>query len=72
MPMMANRIREDVWVSFLAHNMIHQMKPFQLCYMSVKRIHSLEDTFTTFEIQTWTPEFILGIKPFRIVCASPI
>ena len=28
-----------------------------------------EDTFTTFEIQTWLPDVILGINPFRIFCA---
>ena len=31
-----------------------------------------EDTFTIFEIQTWLPDFILGISPFRIFCACPI
>ena len=30
-----------------------------------------EDTFTTFEIQIWLPEFILGIHSVRIFCAWP-
>ena len=37
----------------------------QLCYHTV----DWEDTFTTFEIQTWLPDFILRINPFRIFCA---
>ena len=28
----------------------------------------IEDTFTTFEIQTWLPDFIVGINPFQKVC----
>ena len=28
----------------------------------------IEDTFTTFEIQTWLPDFIVGINPFQKAC----
>ena len=35
-------------------------------------INSREDAFTTFEIKTWLPDFILGINLFRICCDWPI
>ena len=31
-----------------------------------------EDTFAVFEIQTWLPDFIMGIGPFGIFVAWPI
>ena len=31
-----------------------------------------EDTFTMFELQTWLPDFILGINPFGIFLAWPV
>ena len=31
-----------------------------------------KDTFSIFEIQTWLPDFILGINPFGIFSASPV
>ena len=33
---------------------------------------SREDTFTTFDIQTWLPDLILGINPFGIISASSV
>ena len=38
----------------------------------IRRTQGKEDTFTTFEKQTWLPDFILGINPFRICCAWPV
>ena len=32
----------------------------------------IEDTVTTFWIQTWLPDFILGITPFRIFVTWPV
>ena len=31
----------------------------------------VEDTFTAFEMQTWLPDFIMGINPFGVFCAWP-
>ena len=33
---------------------------------------TIEDAFTTFEIQSWLPDFMLGINPFWIFCAWPV
>ena len=33
---------------------------------------AFEDTFTTFEIQIWLPDFILGMNSIRIFCGWPI
>ena len=37
-----------------------------------KQVDLDEDTFTTFEIQTWLPDFIWRINSFRVFCAWPV
>ena len=52
----------------LRKNVIHMNIPDY--YITI--INSREDAFTTFEIKTWLPDFILGINLFRICCDWPI
>ena len=47
---------------------------YKMCHNKNKLVSKItyelyKDTFTTFELQTWLPAFILGINSFRIFCA---
>ena len=65
-------ISGDGWVGDLCTDPMHSARNIPAIMQVIFWKCYGEDTFTTFEIPTWLPDFILGINPFRIFCAWSI